>query len=321
MKICPKEDSGRDEFLNGEVVSKLPIYTFHIFNWIPPMSLKDKKWLFVIYVILTAIIHVFGITFVSLSIYGIVSSKYAPIIPMPMKYVLLGYPIYLLINAGLFMYRSFCTNDTRNILKVTDERISNRWSTTHKSFMAFLFCFYAMLSVARQHAFYINVYKDYFRKILIYHYIENQILIDVLFTGYYLYTAYLMTFQHLFPLFITYMSICFHSNINSLQQYLKEIKINAENPNEQFKTFTQKLNETIYYLKTMDEAYRNNIGFFIVMSIVEFINWLYTYIVFHKCYRNDNITITVEMLGFLILFIMASNIHSKVSYTYSNFKS
>ena len=98
-----------------------------------------------------------------------------------------------------------------------------------------------------------------------------------------------MTFQHLFPLFITYMSICFHSNINSLQQYLKEIKINAENPNEQFKTFTQKLNETIYYLKTMDEAYRNNIGFFIVMSIVEFINWLYTYIVFHKCYRNDKL--------------------------------
>ena len=321
MKTCPKKDLRKKEFPKELVVSKLPVYTLHLFNWIPPMSLKEKKMLFVVYVVFTTIIHVLGITFISLSIYGIVSSKYAPIIPMPMKHVLLGHPMYLLINAGSFMYRSFCTYDTRNILKVTDERISNRWSTTHKSFMAFLFGFYAMFSVARQHAFYNNVYKDYFRKILIYQYIENQILIDILFTGYYLYTAYLMTFQHLFPLFITYMSICFCTNINSLQQYLEEIKNDAENPNKQFKTFTQKLNETIYYLKTMDEAYRNNIGFFIVMSIIDFINWLYTYIVFHKCYRYDKITITAEMLGFLILFIMVSNIHSKVSYTYSNFKS
>ena len=314
MKLCPKEDSGRDEFLNGKVVSKLPVYALHIFNWIPPMSLKEKKWLFVIYVIFTAIIHVLGITFICLNIYGIVSSKYIPIIPMPVRYILIVHSIYLLINAGLFMYRSFVRNHTRNILNVIDKRMSNRWTTTHKSFMAILFCFYVMLSVARQDVYYNSLYKDYFRKILTYHYIENQILIDVLFTGYYLYTAYLMTFHHLFPLFITYLSICFCTNINSLQQYLKEIKNDAENPNEQFKTFTQKLNGTIDFLKAMDEAYRNNIGFFIVMSISDFIDWLYTIIVFHKCYPEAHITIIIRMLGFSILFIVASSIHSKVSF-------
>ena len=66
----------------------------------------------------------------------------------------------------------------------------------------------------------------------------------------------------------------------------------------------------------MDEAYRNNIGFFIVISISNFINWLYTFIVFRKCYPEDNITITTEMLGFLILFFMSSSIHSKVNNTY-----
>ena len=188
------------------------------------MSLKEKKWLFVIYLIFTTIIHVLGITFISLNIYGIVSSKYIPIIPMPVRYILIVHSIYLLINAELFLYISFIRNDTRNILNDIDKRISNRWITTHKSFMAILFCLYVMLSFARQDVYYNSLYKDYFRKILTYHYIENQILIDVLFTGYYLYTAYLMTFHHLFPLFITYLSICFCTNINSLQQYLKEIK-------------------------------------------------------------------------------------------------
>ena len=171
-----------------------------------------------------------------------------------------------------------------------------------------------MLSVARQDVYYNSLYKDYFRKILTYHYIENQILIDVIFTGYYLFTAYLMTFHHLFPLIISNFSICFCTNINSLQQYLKEIKNDAENPNEQFKTFTQELNGTIDFLKAMDEAYRNNIGFFIVMSISDFIDWLYTIIVFHKCYPEAHITIIFRMLGFSILFIAASSIHSKVSF-------
>ena len=250
----------------------------------------------------------------SLNIYGIVSSKYIPIIPMPVRYILIVHSIYLLINAGLFMYRSFIRNNTRNILNVIDKRISNGWTTTHKSFMAFLFCFYVMLSFARQDVYYNSLYKDYFRKILIYHYIENQTLIDILFTGCHLYTAYLMTFHHLFPLFITYLSICFCTNINSLQQCLKELKNNAENPNEQFKTFTQKLSGTIDFLKAMDEAYRNNIGFFIVMSISDFIDWLYTIIVFHKCYPEAHVRIIIKMLGFLILFIMASSIHSKVSF-------
>ena len=80
-----------------------------------------------------------------------------------------------------------------------------------------------------------------------------------------------------------------------MQQYLKEIKNDAENPNEQFKTFTQKLNESIDFLKAMDEAYRNNIGFFIVMSISDFIDWLYTIIVFHKCYPEGHITIIIRM--------------------------
>ena len=321
MKINPKEDLRIEESLRGKVASKLPVYTLRLLNWIPLMSLREKKCSLVIYLIFTAIIHLSGISFIGLNIYGIVSTKYSRIVPLPLKYVLLVNAVYNLINAGLFVYRSFFTNDTRNILNFIDERISNMWSTTHKSFMTCLFCFCLMLSVARQQAYYNNLCKDYFRKIATYHYIKNKTLIDVLFTGYYLYTAYLMTFQHLFPLFITYLSICFRSNINSLQQYLNEIKNDAVSSREQFRIFTEKLNEAIDFVKAMDVAFRNNIGFFIIISISDFINWLYTLIVFNKCYPEDKVTITTEMLGFLILFVMASSIHSKVTHTYSNLQS
>ena len=103
MKICPRDDSRRDQSLNGLVVSKLPVYTLHIFNWIPPMSLKEKKWFYVIYFILNTFIHILGITSISLNIYGIVSSKYIPIIPMAVRYILIVHSIYFLVNSGLFI--------------------------------------------------------------------------------------------------------------------------------------------------------------------------------------------------------------------------
>ena len=223
MKIYPKEDSRAEESLEGLAVSKLPVYTLRLFNWIPLISLKEKKYAIVIYLIFTTIFHILGILFIFLNIYRVASTKYAAFVPTSMKYVLFVHGIYLLINAGLFMYRSFFTNDTGNILNFIDKKISNMWSLSYKSFMICIFCFYLMFSIARQYAYYNNLCKDYFRKIATYHYIENKTFRDVLFSGYYLYTAYLMTFQHLFPLFMTYLCICFRLNIISLQKYLKEI--------------------------------------------------------------------------------------------------
>ena len=147
------------------------------------MTNKNKRR-FVISAAIAKIVHIFGIIMIFLCVYGMTTRKLALVAPIILKYSLASQPVYYELHSLLFLYKSWYKGMTQNILRFIEEsNTPYKRPIKYKIYTMVSLCLAIGGIVTRCVKYAVMVYKDPFRKIQIYHYIEDNNVIDFLLIG------------------------------------------------------------------------------------------------------------------------------------------
>ena len=295
--------------------SKTPVYVLYLLNWIHPMLRERNICRYIMATIVTLIIHICGSLLVILEVYGIATSKTAQSMPIPLMYQVCSQPIFLTINSAVFLFISWFREKTKIILKMLDERQTPFcWSANYKFYILGLMCFsFGALSL-KVHVNYNNYVEYDARKIITFHFVDGYIIKNYLAHGFLIYLIYLYSICYMFPVYIAYICICLNNNITTLQCHLSKMKDRSDDVITIFGAFVKQFNDFVSFIEKIDETYRINIGWYIMMLVSIIINSLHSTILFVKCYsiRFQVLSLIIDSISLLLLLLMTSSVYSKV---------
>ena len=98
-----------------------------------------------------------------------------------------------------------------------------------------------------------------------------------------------------------------------------------------FGTFVKQFNDFVSFTEKIDETYRINIGWYIMMLVSIIMNSLYSTILFAKCYsiRFQVLGLIIDSMSLLLLLLITLSVYSmlrnmltkglKINWSYENF--
>ena len=114
MNVNPANDEAQNGVNRRWILSKSSVYMLYMLNWIPALS--KRKCIFSILVFLTITIHICGFILIVVDIGGLASSEVAPVVPPVLAYTFGVEPMYSVIHSVIFLFKSWITIQTANIL-------------------------------------------------------------------------------------------------------------------------------------------------------------------------------------------------------------
>ena len=237
-------------------ISKIPVYLMYLLFWIPHRS--DKKWKHAVGITI-CVIHLLGFVVMIIRLYAI--TKFYQSIPQIPVYLMLVPTVGSLIFDYLFVYKSWIKYDSSEILSLLDKSsMPKAWDAKHKILVTCLTGNVILLVTLRIWSLGEPFYDSI--KTLIFEFItENEITKDYLAFSTAIYSYYVNTISHLFPVYISYVCICINIIIIKLHKLLDDLteNNNALTINETMEKFMRHLNIVMNLVSKVDDIYNVNI--------------------------------------------------------------
>ena len=294
-------------------VAKLPVYLLSLSNCI--LYKTDKKWIFEAQLILALTVHLGGLALHAVYIFGVASNEALPLIPVILVYVFLASPSYMIINAYLFMLKSFSLK-TSSVLNLLDQRSAPHvWSFKYKGFMVLM-----MVLAALQFGSLFSVTTAFFKTDIQYHmvfyFMEDKYQAQIIGRVYQAYTYYLLIYYVTFPAYTSYLCISLNKMINNLQQNMQDIVQKGGNSSiiSEFDCFIKDFDQMVDTVSITNECHSVSIAWFVFLSVSQMVTWLYLEIAVNECSLSENMAfhIVLDIMSVLIVLGLVSSVYSKV---------
>ena len=316
--IVPESSIGTTGTKTRFYLSKLPLYTLYIFNWIPYNIRGINVLKFVLLLIITILINEVGLISNICFVYWFLSNETFSKAPPILAYTYISLQFYCQINGYLFLYKSWRKEKTDKILEMLDQsRTPYMWVVKYQIYMISMITF-VFGSVLISYFVNANVYQDDAYHTQIYHFTADKDLVKHFSNLQQIVSLYANIIFYMFPVFIAYICICLNAMSNILHKKLKEIITSDElSIDNNFKNFINKFDQTMEMVSMADECYSVNIVCYIIMAVNNIIIWLYLQLVFDTC-NLDRMAVVKAMcdaIGLLILLVATSSVQPKVRFS------
>ena len=206
--IVPESSIGTTGTKTRFYLSKLPLYTLYIVNWIPYNIRGINVLKFVLLLIITILINAVGLISNICFAYGFLSNETFSKAPPILAYAYISLEFYCQINGYLFLYKSWRKGKTDKILEMLDQsRTPYMWVVKYKIYMISMITF-VFGSVLISYFVNANVYQDDAYHAQIYHFTADKDLVKLFSNLQQIVSLYANIIFYMFPVFIAYIYIC-----------------------------------------------------------------------------------------------------------------